>query len=181
MALEQIKGLIPDDFEKLCALYIKFLGTTGNPSVTKHSHDQGIDFIGIVEKKNNSRLFSSKSNINKFYLIGQAKHYNDEKVTTNEIRELAGSIYLLKTQGFALKNNPYPNLIIKSFTPIYVYFITSFYFSEHAKRLCLNSDIVPIDRMLLAFTFGLNIDYYNDDNKFCESKFSEALSSINYF
>ncbi|MGZ0889803.1 restriction endonuclease [Bacillus velezensis] len=180
-ALIEIKALIPHDFEKLCALYIKFLGTTGIPNITKHSHDQGIDFVGIVERKVHSRLFSSKSNINKIYLIGQAKHYDTDKVKSNEIRELAGSIYLLKTKGFALKDDPYPNISIKSFTPIYVYFITSYYFSEAAKRLCIHSDIMPIDRILLALTFGLNSEYHDVTGHFCPYTLKNALSNINYF
>ena len=181
LALVAIKNLIPNDFEKLCALYIKFLGTTGNPNITRHSHDQGIDFIGIVEKNKKSRLYSAKSSVNNVYLIGQAKHYEKDKVKTNEIRELAGSIYLLKTKGFGLKNDPYSHVTIKSYTPIFVYFITSFYFSESAKQLCLNTDIVPIDRILLALTFGLNKDYQDTSGFFSIHKFQAAISSIDYF
>lgn len=181
IALTEITALIPHDFEKLCALYIKFLGTTGVPNITKHSHDQGIDFVGVVEKNVDSKLFSSKSNINKIYLIGQAKHYDTDKVKSNEIRELAGSIYLLKTKGFAVKNDPYPNISIRSFTPIYVYFITSYYFSEAAKRLCKNTDIVPIDRILLALTFGLNSEYHDSSGNFSPSIFKNAIGNINYF
>ncbi|WP_281887829.1 restriction endonuclease [Paenibacillus sp. YYML68] len=179
-ALSYISDLTPENFEKLCAIYIKFLGTTGDPKVTRKAHDQGIDYIGVVERSERSKLFSSESNVNRYYLIGQAKHYEKDKVTSKEIRELAGSIYLLKYKGFALKDNPYSDLSLKAFTPIYVYFITSNYFSESAKRLCFNADIIPIDRMILAITFGLDVSY-QDSGLFASSKLSQAINNINFF
>lgn len=181
LAIRAIKALTPRDFERLCAVYIEFLGTTGKPNITKDSHDQGIDFIGVIEKSEDSRLLHAHQNINKIYLVGQAKHYEKEKVSSYEIRELAGSIYLLRTKGFAVQNNPYVGVDLKSFTPIYPYFITSYYFSESAKRLCLNTDIIPVDRILLAITFGLNRRFHDDEEVFSASKLHEILAEMDYF
>ncbi|WP_100401308.1 restriction endonuclease [Bacillus sp. FJAT-42315] len=180
-AIQTIKELEAFDFEKLCALYIEFLGTTGKPNVTRRSHDQGIDFVGVIEKEVLTRLFVKNMSINRLYLIGQAKHYKNDKVTSKEIRELAGSLYLLKNQNFALLENPYKNLDIKAFTPIYSYFITSYYFSESAKRLCDNADIMPIDRILLGFTFGLNNSYHDSLGNFSKDLLLQELHKIDYF
>lgn len=78
---------------------------------------------------------------------------------TNEIRELAGAVYLLKANDFAKKKSHgsekviYSNLVINAFTPIVPYFITSEYFSQYANILCKNASIIAVDRLSLALNF----------------------------
>lgn len=181
-AIKCIKELSPDNFERICALYLDFLGTTSRPNITKKSHDQGIDFVGIIERNRNNKLLTKNMNVNRIYLIGQAKHYSSEKVTSKEIRELAGSLFLLKNRNFALLQSIYKNLIdnIKAFTPIYAYFITSNYFTQSGKTLCINADIMPVDRILLGFTFGLNNLFHNSNGEFDKSILEEKLLEIDY-
>jgi hypothetical protein len=176
-ALDTIKKLTASEFEKLCALYLKFLGCS-KVNATKHSHDQGIDFVGIILPEETPRIYSKNFNISQTFIIGQAKHYDVAPVHVNEIRELAGSLYLLRSRSFAALNNPYEHLNIKAFSPIYAYFITSNYFTHIAKRLCINSDIMPVDRILLAITFGLIDDYKDDNRVFNSYKLINAIGEI---
>ena len=101
-------------------------------------------------------LTANEQNSNLLYVIGQAKHYKRECVDVSEVRELAGAIYLMKTNDFSKKRTSagerviYKNLIIDAFTPIVPYFITSNYFSNYAYVLCKNAAIIAIDRLELA-------------------------------
>ncbi|WP_168413080.1 restriction endonuclease [Bacillus salacetis] len=181
-ALEVIKSLSPHDFERLCALYLHFLGSSKRPNVTRKSHDQGIDFVGAIERDLDNKILAKNMNINRVYLIGQAKHYKEDRVGSKEVRELAGSLLLLKSGNFALLQGIYKGLVenIKAFTPVYAYFITSYYFSQSAKTLCMNSDIMPVDRILLAFTFGLNHEYHNVSGNFDNDILVRKLAEIDY-
>lgn len=152
-----IEEITADDFEKLCALFLKEIVKCESVNATQRSHDQGIDFVGY--KKYVQCLTTEEQNNNLLYVIGQAKHYKDRCVDTGEIRELAGAIYLLKTNDFAKKRNGasekviYNNLNIDAFTPIVPYFITSGYFSDYAYVLCKNAAIIAIDRLGLILNF----------------------------
>ncbi len=152
--IEQISA---DDFEKLCALFLKEIVQRESVNATQRSHDQGIDFVGY--KKYVQCLTTGEQNNNLLYVIGQAKHYSSQSVETTEIRELAGSVYLLRSNNFSKKRNGkgdkviYSNLEINAFTPIVPYFITSNYFSKYAYILCKNASIIAIDRLGLSLNF----------------------------
>ena len=151
--LEVIENLEADDFEKLCAMYLKEIVECEAVNATQHSHDQGLDFIGC--KKYVNCLTTCEQNDNLLYVIGQAKHYKSQCVEASEIRELAGAIYLLKSNDFAKKKTfwGYSNVQIDAFTPVVAYFITSNYFSEYAYILCRNAAILAVDKLSLVFAF----------------------------
>ena len=152
--IEQISA---DGFEKLCALFLKEIVKCESVNATQRSHDQGIDFVGY--KKYVQCLTAEEQNSNLLYVIGQAKHYTNQSVETSEIRELAGSVYLLRANNFAKKRNEkgdkviYSNLKIDAFTPVVPYFITSNYFSRYAYILCKNASIIAVDRLSLSLNF----------------------------
>lgn len=152
-----IEDITAGDFEKLCALFLKEIVGCEKVNATQCSHDQGIDFVGY--KKYVACLTANEQNNNLLYVLGQAKHYKRECVEVSEIRELAGAIYLSKTNNFSKKRTEagerviYRNLIIDAFTPIVPYFITSNYFTSYAYVLCKNASIIAIDRLELVFNF----------------------------
>lgn len=152
-----IDHITAGDFEKLCALFLKEIVGCEEVNATQCSHDQGIDFVGY--KKYVPCLTANEQNSNLLYVIGQAKHYKNECVEVSEIRELAGAIYLLKTNDFSKKTAQigerviYRNLVIDAFTPIIPYFITSNYFTSYAYILCKNAAIIAIDRLELVLNF----------------------------
>lgn len=153
--LEVIDSLSAEDFEKLCALYLKEIVRCEAVNATQHSHDQGLDFIGY--KRYVNCLTTCEQNDNLLYVIGQAKHYKGEYVHSSEVRELAGAIYLLKCNDFAKKRRSwgdrtiYDNVEIDAFTPVVAYFITSNYFTEYAYILCRNAAILAVDKLSLVF------------------------------
>lgn len=153
--LEAIESLGADDFEKLCALYLKEIVGCEAVNATQHSHDQGLDFVGY--KRYVNCLTTCEQNDNLLYVIGQAKHYKSQCVEASEIRELAGAIYLLKSNDFAKEKTSwgdrviYSNIQIDAFTPVVAYFITSNYFSKYAYILCRNAAILAVDKLSLVF------------------------------
>ncbi len=170
-----IEEISADDFEKLCALFLKEIVKCESVNATQRSHDQGIDFVGY--KRYVQCLTTEEQNNNILYVIGQAKHYKGQCVGTGEIRELAGSVYLLKSNDFAKKRSSisdkviYNNLNIDAFTPIAPYFITSDYFSDYAYILCKNAAIIAIDRLSLILNFVFS-------NKFNAMSQKEIIKEI---
>ena len=173
-----IENISADDFEKLCALFLKEIVKCEAVNATQRSHDQGIDFVGY--KKYVQCLTTNEQNNNLLYVIGQAKHYTSECVEVSEIRELAGAIYLMRTNDFAKKRENaynrviYENLIIDAFTPIVPYFITSNYFSKYSYILCKNAAIIAIDRLELV----LNLVFSNRFNGMSQSQIIDEIQKI---
>ncbi len=131
-----ILGLSANKFEKYSALISTLFGYKLS-NATKQSHDQGIDFICIKPFE----LFDSKRCS---YLIGQSKKYSD-LVNVSEVRELAGAILLIGNREFSQTKEVYKQISLKSFTSIEGIFITSYFFSDPAFKLCENSDIITLD------------------------------------
>lgn len=173
-----IERISAEDFEKLCALFLKKIVECEAVNATQRSHDQGIDFVGY--KKYVKCLTTEEQNNNLLYVIGQAKHYQNQRVETSEIRELAGSIYLLRSNDFSKKKNSadekaiYGNLEIDAFTPIVPYFITSNYFSGYAYVLCKNAAIIAIDRLSLV----LNLVFSDMFDGMSQSKILKEIQAV---
>jgi hypothetical protein len=131
-----LEALEATQFERYIALLVKIFGYDLT-FATKISHDQGIDFMGVKEFK----LFDSTR---KSFLLGQAKKYNT-LVNVEEIRNFAGSLFLMRSREFSQVKPTYSSVITKSFTPIEGLFATSYFFSPPALNLCHNSDIICLD------------------------------------
>lgn len=123
-------------FERYVALLVKIFGYNLSYA-TKASHDQGVDFLGV-------KTFELFDSTRKSYLMGQAKKYNS-LVTVEEIRNFAGSLFLMRSKEFSQAKSVYSDLVTKSFTPIEGLFATSYFFSPPALTLCSNSDIICLD------------------------------------
>lgn len=177
-ALAYICSVSANDFERLCALVLKYIGCSRVHS-TKRTHDQGIDFVGIIRDEKERKLLYRGNAVSKIFVIGQAKHYEYGKVEAKEVRELAGSIYLLRSRSFAVVDEPYKGITseIKAYTPIFAYFITSNFFTQSAKQLCKNADIMFVDRILLAMIFGLAEDY-QQEGCFSTKELEKAIRSV---
>lgn len=132
-----LKQVTPDTLERLGAVICKLFGCN-KVYVTKKSHDQGIDIIG----EKDIDIFSSNK---KSYIIGQSKNYVKGLVDVKDVRELAGSINLLRYKEFSQQIIVYPDIIISSLTPIRGIFVTSYFFSESAEVLCDKSHILPLN------------------------------------
>ena len=170
-----ISALKPGEFEKLSAIVCKCMGYEYFKA-TQPTHDQGIDFLARKD-------IQEITTIRKDYIFGQSKHFGNKLVKTMEIRELAGSVYLFKRKEFALKGTIYVGHDIKSFTSVKVFFITSYFFSDPAQRLCNRTNILHFDivDVICICIGGLNkglIDWFDASKKFDQTKFDEDLANI---
>ncbi|MNI39490.1 hypothetical protein D3C73_936720 [compost metagenome] len=123
-------------FERYVALLVKIFGYNLTYA-TKASHDQGIDFFGV-------KAFELFDSPRKSFLMGQAKKYNS-LVTVEEIRNFAGSLFLMRSREFSQAKATYSSMVTRSFTPVEGLFATSYFFSPPALKLCENSDIICLD------------------------------------
>lgn len=105
-------GQIGDrDFELLSGKVLGLLGVK-DPIVSKASADQGIDFFGRADfgdMLKSSLLHQGAEKNLHMWLVGQAKHYPTNKVSTKEIRELVGSIELARAKILLAAMTPCKN------------------------------------------------------------------------
>lgn len=95
----QIRSLSADEFELLMGIILHRMGME-NVFVTTSSSDDGVDFIGCFNIGNNSReilVADHFSNELELIVVGQAKRYITSKFKLAELRELIGSVQLLKS------------------------------------------------------------------------------------
>ncbi|MEM8969495.1 MAG: hypothetical protein AAGE93_23965, partial [Bacteroidota bacterium] len=103
-------------------------------------------------------------------------------VDINEIRGFAGAIMLLRGREFSQEKEVYKNIIMKSFTSVEGIFITSYFFSPPALKLCENSDILSLDFVDIVLlteiaTIQKTLDI-EKNNKFIKVKADNELDKI---
>src|SRR5207249_2840165 len=97
-----LDDLSPNQFEFLCAKVIGLLGVE-NPTVTRRSADEGVDFYGLLSLGSMFFPRDLTQTIQKqlsIWLVGQAKHYKSIQSGTSEIRDLVGAITLARGEAF---------------------------------------------------------------------------------
>jgi hypothetical protein len=143
--------LNPDFFELLCARILTLIGVP-KPHLTPYRADQGIDFFGkmsIGDLTGHGPLFPvSESNL-VVWLVGQAKHYLHNKVSTPDIRELVGSAVLGRSGTYS-KDTILHGLNIRSCDPVVMLFFTTGGISTDGWSLCRKAGIVAMDGEMLA-------------------------------
>lgn len=149
---EAFEGISADDFEILCGRVLELFGVQ-NPTVTRRTADEGIDFYGLLHLENvlfPDDLRPTVQRQLKIWLVGQAKHYIKTQSGTSEIRELVGALTLARAGAFGSKNPPYENLNIRVGDPVFALLITTGTLSSHAWRLLDRSGIIAMDGEMLA-------------------------------
>jgi hypothetical protein len=134
--MKLIRTLPANDFEKLAAIICKCLSFEDGFFATRPTKDEGLDFIAW-------RDFSSLKIERREYITGQCKHFKDKLVELKEVRELSGSVLLFSRREFA--NEIYEDYMVGAFAPLNVFYVTNYFFSDDAERLCKTTNIVPID------------------------------------
>lgn len=155
--LSNVESLRPDQFEKLSARIMGYLGFTTGFTGTKKSWDEGIDFFAY---RTSDRY---KGDNHREIVFGQCKRkLRTNVVGVGEIRELAGAVELFKKGEFASTNSTTSYKAIgekvKSFTPLNVFFMTSGFYNSGAKQLCDRSNIIPINLIDLVYMIYRGID-----------------------
>jgi hypothetical protein len=164
--------LNPTQFEKLCGGLIGLIGVD-KPYVTKSTSDDGIDFYGSISL---GSIFFPKDltpTIQKqltIWIIGQAKHYKISQLGTQEIRDLAGSVLLGRSQAFGSSESPFPHLKTRVGDPIFSILITTGTLSANAWRLLQRSGIIGMDGEMVA-AFLADRSAGQDDGNFKKENF----------
>lgn len=158
--VEALQELTPLDFERLCGHFLALLGVQ-DPKVTSYTADEGIDFygrLGIDPSLAPDSVYPHFSRQMSIWLVGQAKHYQNTKVSTPDLRELVGSVTLAKTSAFGGGVEKYPDLSIRACDPVFFLFFTTGLVSADAWRLTQRSGMITLDgEMIAAYLSARNI------------------------
>jgi hypothetical protein len=148
---DYLRNVSPDVFEIICARLLSLLSVS-EPVLTPYRADQGIDFFGkmsIGDLTGHGPLFPVFETELVFWLVGQAKHYKHAKISTPDIRGLAGSAFLGRARAFP-KKGALPQLRIRACDPVIMLFFTTGQLSRDGWDLCRQGGIVAMDGEMLA-------------------------------
>jgi hypothetical protein len=159
-----LEKLTPQNFEKACVGILGLLGVP-DPVLTPYRADQGIDFFGRVsfgDITGHGPFFPVFESDMIVWLVGQAKHYRDSKVSTPDLRELVGSVSLGRFRAFA-KDSLLHSLNIRPCDPVIMLFFTTGEISADGWALCRKTGIVAMDgEMLSAFLSDKQVGFENN-------------------
>jgi hypothetical protein len=168
-----LQELTPVEFEKMCGKLIGLLGVQ-NPTVTRSSADEGIDFFGILSMKSMfypQDVFPTLQTQLSIWIVGQAKRYQQIQAGTAEVRSLVGSVALGRAAAFGSLQSPFADLRIRPADPVFVILATTGSFSSNAWRLLQRSGVIGFDgEMMAAFladrSIGIKIGVGLDESTF---------------
>lgn len=151
--LSEIAKLNFNEFEQLCGGIIQLLGVD-DVIVTQVSKDEGIDFFGQAKLENlffEDREVPSLIKRGKLWIVGQAKHYQKNNISTPQIRELVGSVQLAQAKAFGGDyHENFDKLDIKICDPILYVFITSGHITSSSWKLLERSGVIGFDGAMIA-------------------------------
>lgn len=174
-----LRDLTPSLFEMVCSRLLGLLGVPA-PVLTPYRGDHGIDFFGrmtIGDLTGHGALFPVFETDLVLWLVGQAKHYPDSKISTPDIRALAGSAFLGRVRAFP-KDGALPQLNIRACDPVIMLFFTTGQISSDGWSLCRRAGIAAMDgEMLAAFLADkqVGIERQGEPQKFNADAFAEWL------
>jgi len=178
---EYLRRLSPEVFELLCVRVLALLGVR-SPSHTPYRADQGIDFFGKMsfgDLTGHGALFPVFESRVVVWLVGQAKHYLHNKVSTPDIRELVGSTILGRSRAFP-KDGILQNLKIRTCDPVVMLFFTTGELSADGWSLCRRAGIAAMDgEMLASFLADKEVGVREDDGeaRFDQNVFAQWLKA----
>jgi len=174
-----LRGLRPEVFENVCTRLLGLIGVP-NPVMTPYRADQGIDFFGrmsMADITGHGALFPVFETNLIFWLVGQAKHYPDSKISTPDLRALAGSVFLGRFRAFP-REGSLPQLSIRACDPVIMLFMTTGQISSDGWTLCRRAGIVAMDgEMLAAFLADKQVGVVveGETQRFSSRAFAEWL------
>jgi hypothetical protein len=152
----------PRDLELLCAGLLSLI-KANSPQVTRYTADRGVDFFGKVhfdQHISSDDFFASWHKQLNAWIIGQAKHYIDGTVSTPALRDLAGTVTLLK--GPLADRRQYPTLILRACEPVFHLLVTTGRLSNEVWKEIERSGAIGIDgEMLASYLASREIGYSN--------------------
>lgn len=165
-----LRRLTPEQFEAMCAGILHLIGVR-KPILTPYSADEGIDFFGQLRLEDFILQASQFPGIQRrlsVWMVGQAKHYIDNRVSTPDVRELVGSVELAKGHTYSTTYDKYPDLGMRVCDPVFYLFFTTGRISSDSWQLLDNSGVIGMDGgMVAAFLadhgIGVELEEFNDN------------------
>jgi hypothetical protein len=112
------------------------------------------------------------------WMVGQAKHYVDGTVSTPALRDLIGSVSMLRSPK--ADRRAYPNLIIRTCDSVFHLLVTTGRLSSEVWREIDNHGAIGIDGEMLAVFLAAR-GVASSTSGFDEGKFNEWLSTFEKF
>jgi hypothetical protein len=168
--------LHPNQFETLSGKILDLLKVERS-FVSRRSADQGIDFFGKVKIGDMIKPAILDPGAEKHFfvwLVGQAKHYQNTKVSTGEIRELVGSVEFARAKVFAGGTNPLSDLQMRVCDPVIYLIFTTGKLTYDSKELLSRSRVLSFDGMQIA-QFLADHGIAIENNKFNEDLFAKWI------
>ncbi len=147
-----LSALTPRHFEAMCAGILAELGVD-SPTLTKYSADEGIDFFGKLRLEKfitPAHMTAGLERQMNVWMIGQAKHYKANAISTFEIRDLVGAVELARGKAFSTGEAKYPDLAIRVCDPVFYMLITTGRLSSATWRLLERSGVTGMDGQMVA-------------------------------
>jgi hypothetical protein len=109
---------------------------------TQETHDEGLDSFGYMPyfRMNNEWVGGCPEVV----FLAQAKHYNDTKVGSRDIREFVGSSRLAALKIYSKIDARYRDLEIKPFAPVALVFVTTQEVPRTVKHMARSAGIVVL-------------------------------------
>lgn len=149
---EHCSHISETNFERLSGKILELLKVE-EAFVSRRSADQGIDFFGRVHFGDmlKSTLLHPGAEKNFYvWLVGQSKHYPESRVSTQEIRELVGSVELAKAKVFAGGSDPLEQLKARLCDPVIYLFFTTGRFTRDSKDILTRSGVLSFNGLQIA-------------------------------
>lgn len=147
-----LQSLTPRQFEGVCRGIIVAMGAS-SATLTRSSKDQGVDFFGRLSlqgKLAQSYPLPAIDRRLEVWLVGQAKHYQNVKVATPDIRELVGSVQLARSRVSSDTGQALAGLNMRLCDPVFYLFFTTGSISRDGWTLIDRSGVIGMDGESLA-------------------------------
>jgi hypothetical protein len=142
--LREIGELTFGEFERFGARILHQLGAS-SIRVTPHADDQGIDFYGMLSIGALAGIPTPLSKLAhdvQIRFAGQAKHYPNNPVGPDVIRELVGAISLARFKVFTSDKDLFEDLELRAFNPLLALIFTTGRFTRGARILASKAGII---------------------------------------
>jgi hypothetical protein len=149
---EHVSEISDSDFERLSGKVLELLQVE-QAHVSRRTADQGIDFFGRVRFGDILKpplLHSGPEKNFHVWLVGQSKHYPESRVSTQEVRELVGSVELARAKVFAGRADPLTELRARFCDPVFYLFFTSGRFTRDSKDVLSRSGVLSFNGLQIA-------------------------------
>lgn len=136
-----INSLTPAEFEAFSAHLLR-LASCNRVWKTQETHDEGLDSFGYMPYfQINNNWVGGRPEV---VFLAQAKHYNDCKVGSRDIREFVGSSRLAALKIYSKIDKRYEDLEIKPFAPVALVFVTTQEVPRTVKHMARSAGIVVL-------------------------------------